>query len=234
MSGQRLKIRLARQTLWVCVALLSFSFAETYARTIEDVDDPGVMLERVRRIVEEIRAASYPEIKGVPIEVKLFDSSSDYFQTRFTGASFLFRKNLRYTLRVNRKLFARGAPEEAVRAIIAHELAHIVYFESRRRLRLLCLVRLASKDFTVRFERSTDLQAIANGYAEGLKSYRQWLYRQVTVKKLEEKKRNYFSPEEIDAILLRLREEPDLLRLWRKTPPRSLQEVGRNAKGKLQ
>ncbi|MGH9801646.1 MAG: hypothetical protein ACRD82_14880 [Blastocatellia bacterium] len=181
-------------------------------------------VERVRRIVEEVKTASFPELKNTEIEIKLFTSRSDYFQSRFTFTSFLFGKRLRCLLKVNRNVFADGAPEDGLRAIIAHELGHALYYKSRNRLKLLGLVRLAGKDFTARFERSTDLEAITRDYAEGLKTYRHWLYNRIPAEKLAEKKRNYFSPEEIDAIELK-RSQPELLKQWRKHPPRSLPEI---------
>ncbi len=180
---------------------------------------------RVRRTVEEVRAASYPELKTAEIEIKLFDSPSDYFQTRFTFTSYLFKNRLRYVLRVNRRLFTARAPEDGVRAILAHELDHIVYYRAGNRLALLGLTRLACRNFTARFERGTDLEAIARGYGEGLKSYRLWLYGHIPSGKVEEKKRNYFSPAEIDALQTKLRAQPQLLKQWRKRPPRSLEEI---------
>jgi hypothetical protein len=195
-------------------------------------DDP--VIQHVRRIVEEVRAASYPELKDARIEIKLFDSPSDYFQTRFTFSSFLFKKKLRYLLKVNRNLFTNGVPEEAVRAIIAHELGHVVYYKSRSRVKLLGLVRLAGGGFTARFERGTDLEAIARGYGKGLKSYRVWLYDHIPASKLSEKRRNYFSPEEIDAMQVKLRAQPELLKQWRTAPPRSLDEIERTAHLPLQ
>ncbi|HMY75880.1 MAG TPA: hypothetical protein PLQ88_28925, partial [Blastocatellia bacterium] len=182
-------------------------------------------ISRVRRIVEEVRAASYPELKTAEIEINLFDSPSDYFQTRFTFTSYLFRNRLRYVLRVNRKLFSAGTPEDGVRAILAHELGHIVYYRTRNRLALLGLTRLACRDFAARFERGTDLEAIARGYGEGLKSYRLWLYGHIPPTKLAEKKRNYYSPAEIDALQTKLRAQPELLKQWRKHPPHSLEEI---------
>jgi hypothetical protein len=208
-------------TIWLALAL------ETMATAQASNDVIG----RVRRMVEEVQAASYPELPALPapkdakIEIKLFDSSSDYFQTRFTFTSFLFKKRLRYLLRVNRKLFADGVPEDGLRSILAHELGHVVYYRSRNRLALLGLVRLVCKGFTAHFERRTDLEAIQRGYGDGLKSYRLWLYRQISPGKIEEKKRNYFSPLEIDALQLRLRAQPELMRQWRKHPPRSLEEI---------
>ena len=200
--------------------------AESKAGTILGNDDS--VIERVRRIVEEIKIASYPELanlKNAEIEIKLFDSPSDYFQTRFTFTSFLFKKRLRYMLRVNRNLFASNAPDDGVRAIIAHELGHVVYYKARNRIQLLGLARLACKGFTARFERATDLRAISRGYSDGLKSYRLWLYRQIPAKNVMEKRRNYFSPAEIDALNLKLRAQPKLMEKWLKAPPNSLEKI---------
>jgi len=203
----------------VCFALFS---AETVLA--KPADDEAI-IRQVRQIVEDITANSYPELKNARIEIKLFDSSADYFQTRFTFTSFLFRPGLRYLLKVNRNLFVHLVPVDGVRAIIAHELGHIFYFRSRNRIKLIGLVRLVCKDFTAQFERGTDMQAINRGYAEGLKSYRQWLYGQIRAGKLAEKKRNYFSPEEIDALQQLLRLKPELKEKWLKHPPLSLDEV---------
>jgi hypothetical protein len=186
-------------------------------------------LERVRRIVEEVKAASYPELNNAEIEIRLFGSPSDYFQTRFTFTSFLFKRRLRYLLKVNRNLFANNVPDDGLRAIISHELGHVVYYRARHRIELLGLVRLACSGFAARFERATDLEAIARGYGDGLKSYRWWLYCHIPADKLAGKKRNYFSPEEIDSLQLKLRAQPELLKQWRKAPPRSLEKIGRTA-----
>jgi hypothetical protein len=126
---------------------------------------------------------------------------------------------------VNPRLFELQAPEAGVRAIIAHELAHVLYFKNRNRVQLLGLVRLISKRYTAKFERRSDLKAISLGYGEGLKAYRRWLYGNVPASKLGEKRRNYFSPEEIDAILSASRTRPELLDYWVKQVPLSLDEI---------
>ncbi len=183
------------------------------------------IVQRVHKIVEDLKATSFPQLRNNEIDIKLFDSQSDYFQSRFTLTSFLFGRRLRCLLLVNRKVFADGIPEDGLRAVIVHELGHALYYDSRNRLKLLGLVRLVGKGFTARFERATDLETIARDYAEGLKSYRRWLYTQIPASKLVEKTCNYFSPEEIDAIQLKLRAQPGLLKSWRKRLPRSLQEI---------
>ncbi|MFN0111377.1 MAG: hypothetical protein ACKVZH_21140 [Blastocatellia bacterium] len=195
------------------------------ARSVMAAPADDLVIEKVRRVVEEVKTASFPQLRNSEIKIKLFNSPSDYFQSQFTFTSFLFGKRLRCLLLVNRKVFADGIPEDGLRAVIAHELGHALYYESRNRLKLIGLVRLVGKGFNARFERATDLEAITRDYAEGLKSYRRWLYARIPANKLTEKKRNYFSPEEIDAIQLKLHAQPELLKRWLRHPPRSLAEI---------
>jgi hypothetical protein len=184
----------------------------------------GDAVNRTRVLVDEVIATSYPQLKGSDVRIKSFRSRSDYFKTRFGVPQFFF-KRMRYLVFVNPRAFEQGAPEAGVRAIIVHELAHVLYFKSRNRIRLLGLVRLISKGFTARFERRADLRAISLGYGEGLKEYRAWLYRNVPSSKLVEKQRNYFSPREIDAIVSASRTRPELLDYWLKRVPMSLDEI---------
>lgn len=207
-------------TILAVVGLTLFAASGAIAATADDL-----VIEKVRRVVEEVKTKSFPQLRNAEIEIKLFDSPSDYFQSRFTFTSFLFGKRLRCLLLVNRKLFADGVPEDGLQAVIAHELGHALYYKSRNRLKLIGLVRLACKGFTARFERATDLGAITRDYSESLKSYRRWLYTRIPANKLAEKRRNYFSPEEIDAIQLKLRTQPELLKRWSRQPPRSLMEI---------
>lgn len=181
-------------------------------------------LDRARVLVNEIISASYPELKGTAIQIKLFESKSDYFKARFGVPQFFFGR-MQYLVFVNPRLFDRGAPDVGVRAILAHELAHILYFKTRNRLKLLGLVRLASKASTQRFERWADLQAISRGYGEGLKEYRQWVYQNIPASKLAAKRLTYFSPDEIDAILSASRARPDLLVYWLKHVPLNLDQI---------
>jgi len=187
--------------------------------------DVKAAVERTSRLASEIKDAAYPELRGAEIEVRPFESRSDYFRARFAFGRYFMGRRMRYVLFVNAGVYTRQAPDAGVRAIIAHEMAHVLYYRRRNRLRLLGLVRLASKGFTARFERWADLQAIARGYGEGLKSYRQWLYRNVPASRIEEKKRDYFSPEEIDAIQAAVRERPELLPYWLKHVPGNLGEI---------
>jgi len=159
--------------------------------------------------------------------VRSFKSASDFFRARPRIPDFFVKKDLRYVILVNPRAYELEVPEDGVEAILAHELSHVVYLKKRNRLRHLALLRLLSGSFVRDFERRTDLEAISRGYGEGLKVYRDWLYQHIPQENLAEKRRDYLSSEEIDAILLRVRQCPQLLNSWLKKPPRNLQEVHR-------
>ena len=151
-------------------------------------------------LLNTVRAASYPDLPARSFRVKPLQSDFDYLQTRFTLASFFFRRRLTYLVMLNPRLTGRGVPPEALRAILAHELAHAQYYQSRPRWRLAGLARLLSTGYRIRFERGADLTAIELGYGPGLKQYREWLYLNIPPERVWEKKRDYFTPQEIEAI----------------------------------
>jgi hypothetical protein len=182
-------------------------------------------IRRTRLIIEQVVKEAYPELISADLQVKTFTSSSDYFRTSFAFARFLTGRKMRYIIRVNPRVYELAAPEASIRAILAHELGHVFDFHRKKRIRLFGLVRLSTRGYTARFERWTDLQAIGRGYAEGLKAYRQWLYQNIPAEKLAEKRRNYFSPEEIDAIEAKRQQKPEVIAYWLKHVPRNLQEI---------
>ncbi|GEM_PF-798656 len=182
-------------------------------------------IQQTERLIREIIKASYPELANTDVRVKTFSSKSDYFRSSFSFQRFLFGVKMRYVIKVNPRLFDLNAPADGIRAILAHELGHLYDFKRKNRLRLFGLVRLASKSYTARFERWTDLQAIARGYGDGLKAYRIWLYVNIPADKLTEKSRNYFSPEEIDLLQAKLKQNPALLQRWLSHVPMSLDEI---------
>ena len=182
-------------------------------------------IAKTKIIITEIVEKSYPELKKAKINVRIFESNANYFQSQFSLTRFLTCQKLRYNLYVNPGVFNKNAPEQAIYAIIAHELAHVLYYSERNRFELIGLVSLIDKSFTAKFERRADLEAIARGYGEGLIKYRRWLYQNIPVKNVDEKKRNYFSPEEIEKMLEILKQKPQMIDVWRKKVPRNLGEI---------
>ncbi len=185
-----------------------------------------IAVKETEKLVAEIVKNSYPELVHAQISVQTFESRSDYFRSRFSFARFLTFRKPHYLIFVNPLVFGKNAPPaEAVRAIIAHEIAHIAYYVRHNRFELFGLIALESKSFTARFERGADLQAIKRGYGAGLKLYREWLYQNIPDDKIADKKRDYFSPEEIDLILNASEMKPELIDFWIKNVPRSLTQI---------
>jgi hypothetical protein len=175
--------------------------------------------------MEQVRSTSYPELSSTQIQIRKMNSEADFFRARLRFPDFFFQGTIRYVITVDPRVFELLAPEAGVRAIMAHELGHVAYLKKRNRLQLLGMVALISNSFTMRFERRTDLEAISRGYAEGLKTYRQWLYQNVPRTKLREKQERYFSPAEIEMLVLEIGKCPGLLQVWTKNPPLNLGEI---------
>ena len=179
----------------------------------------------VGTVLQDIRGTSYPELAHVDLRVRNFRSQSDYFRTRFSLSRFLLLMRMRYFVDVNPALFQKQAPSDGVCAILAHELVHVVSLSRGNRIRRFGLVRLLSKGQTTKFERRADLEAIHRGYGDGLKNYRTWVYIHIPPSKLQEKQRNYFSPQEIAAIEKKLLKQPDLFAYWSVHVPMNLQAI---------
>ena len=184
-------------------------------------------MREIGALVESVRAASFPQLKDAHIAIQPMSSDYIYFESRFTLPSLLFQRQLRYQVLYNPAALSRRAPPDGLRAILAHELAHIDYFHRESRMGLVSLVLLLSAPFAARFERAADLEAIWLGYGPGLESYRVWLYRNVPPSRMEEKRRDYFSPEEIEAILRAAQQNPQIMGVFSACVPRGLKEVER-------
>jgi len=193
---------------------------------VADKDASGA-IRATRGALFEVRASSFPELARAELRVRSFRSQSDYFRARFSLSRFLLLMPMRYFVDVNPALFLNPPPSDGVCAILAHELAHVVSLSRGNRIRRLGLVHLISRRYTVKFERGADLEAIHRGYGDGLKMYRTWVYKHIPPGKLQEKLRNYFSPEEITAIEVKLQEQPKLFQYWSVHVPTNLQEIQR-------
>lgn len=221
-------LKLATRNFCLILLLLTFfQFAAGKSGVDDEVEKNAI--GKTQQIVDEIIKTSYPELQNAVIKIKSFDSHADYFRARFSFARFLTFRKLHYLIFVNPQVFVKNAPMNGIRAIIAHELAHIAYYGRHNRFELLGLMSLQSKSFTARFERGADLQAIMRGYGAGLKDYREWLYQNIPAEQIAAKKRNYFSLEEIDLILKATEKKPQLFDFWRKNIPRSAAEINEKA-----
>lgn len=193
--------------------------------------DAGDAIGATSPALFEVRASSFPELARTDLRVRLFHSQSDYFRARFSVSRFLLLMPMCYFVDVNPALFLGPPVSDGTCAILAHELAHVVSLSRGNRIRRLGLIRLLSQRYAVKFERGADLEAIHRGYGDGLKTYRTWVYSHVPPGKPQEKRRNYFSPEEITALQMKLQEQPDLFQYWSLHVPTNLQEIQRTGSG---
>ncbi|CAN5390079.1 hypothetical protein BH10ACI1_BH10ACI1_00160 [soil metagenome] len=213
--------------LWLAIVILSiflpdFVRAETLLPTSADTQNE---VEKIQKLLKEIIEKSFPELGAENIKVKTFRSQTTFFKAQFSFARYLTFQSMRTTIFVNPIVLERNAPEEGIRSILAHELAHALYYKQKNRLELVGLVNLVNDGFTAKFERKADLIAIERGYGENLIKYREWLYQNVSAKSLAEKKRNYFTPEEISLLISALAKNPELIKHLRKQMPRNLDEL---------
>jgi hypothetical protein len=186
-------------------------------------------IEKTEKILDEIINGSFPELKNKRPNVKTFTSENTYFKSQFSVVNLLTFTKIKTIIFVNPKVFKKNAPDEGIKAILAHELAHSLYYKRKNRFQLLGLVSLIGENFTLKFERRADLTAIERGYGEGLIKYREWLYQNIPPKSVIEKKRNYFTPEEIEFLISENKKNPSLINKLKKQVPKNLEELKKAA-----
>src|SRR4051794_13165574 len=145
------------------------------------------------QFAREVRNASFPDLAGVRISYWSFRSATDFFQSRPTIRG--------YKVLINNNPALLTAPDDGIKAILAHEMEHICWYRERPRWKLIGLIRLLRTSSDANWERATDMRTIKRGYGPGLRSFRLWLYRQISPGAAERKKVIYMTPEEIAAAL---------------------------------
>jgi hypothetical protein len=160
---------------------------------IEDVSD-------VERDVEAVRAELFPELAEVSIEVGEMTSETDFFVANLELSSFDNPPLLRdYLVLHNPEVFDDPPPRSGVIAILAHELKHVVDYTGMDSEALAEFALWYASEDTAAYERETDEHSLALGCGEGLIEYRLWLYDRLEPGAVEEKRRVYYTPEEIEA-----------------------------------
>lgn len=209
------------------VAVLSmlplFACAETAFSQSPSAETSAV--RKTREILVEIIEQSFPELDAKKIRVRPFRSRTTFFKTQFSVSRFLTLRAMHTTVLVNPSVFEKNVPQNGIRAILAHELGHALYYAGKNRFKLFGLIGLADNGFTAKFERRTDLTAIERGYGDGLIAYREWLYRNVPAKNLAAKKRDYFTPDELRVIIRAIERKPEIIKMLVKKVPRNLSET---------
>lgn len=212
--------------LAICISLLAL----TLARPIDEVNSyiPGnrqvtdefsaYQLDSVNacfsnvEILPEYRdvilmvLAYYPDLKYTNIKF-VYSSESTTMASRPEIGSLLMGERT-YNVFINNDTTFEGilladVPRKAQIGVVAHELAHILQYESFNTIGIVQLGLMLMDDDSKRlFERETDERTISRGFGEYLKAWAQYSMfdsPKATQEYKEFKKRIYMSPSEIDA-----------------------------------
>jgi hypothetical protein len=151
----------------------------------------------------EVRSASFPELQASPLTIERFHSDTVFFMSNFdVGSAFDDDSPLALRLFINDAVLIDGPGEDALRAVLAHELAHSLDYVQRDAAEgpaglVALLPMLLWPPAEAEVERRTDLVAVRRGYGAGLMAYRLWLYRRLPADAVLEKRRVYYSPLEL-------------------------------------
>ncbi|MCB9665376.1 MAG: hypothetical protein H6732_14790 [Alphaproteobacteria bacterium] len=154
-------------------------------------------VDAVRAAVQQ---ACFPELDGVEVVVVPLSSPSDTFVASVDVTTLDAPGPERtYRLSANPVLLQAPMPRAAAWAILAHELTHVRDYVGMDADTLAAwALDYASGPITA-YERQTDEHALELGLAEGLKAFRLWLYDQLDDEAEAAKRRDYYTPDEIDA-----------------------------------
>lgn len=183
------------------------TFATQAPISLCGADDSFVTKATVNCLIQELVSTQFPSLEDAYAHGRIlyreFHSDQYFLKTAFLkGALNSNPEKKLYSVDVNPKIYSDQAEEgdfptvAAIRGILAHELMHVKDYENDRILDLLKI----GFEMVVRppeYERYTDERAFELGYADDLKQYRIWLYRQLTPKALKIKMKRYYTPEQI-------------------------------------
>ncbi len=154
---------------------------------------------------------SFPELKSTYISFKYKKIPDAIMQSQPTLWSLIFKKkeNRRYHVYINLipsiEAPLESFPQNVIKGIIAHELAHICYYQQNSNLRLISdfLRYPVNCPFKKQFERNTDIIVIQHGLGKYLKEAWQYTGFDANIPDVmkDKKKFYYLSPLEIDELM---------------------------------
>lgn len=165
--------------------------------------------QRVAHIFDDVLEREFPELAGFDVTFRVGHAKGAILRTSFSTTS-IFRRaeRRRYFVVVSDRFLDAHPDDEAMRSLLVHELAHVVDYTRMSRSRLVGFLTnyvVSPKGFVPRYERDSDLRALERGHAhgfdvaDGMRTYREWLYQNLEPKLVAVKKRNYLTPEEITS-----------------------------------
>lgn len=142
-------------------------------------------------------------MQSCEIRLVTFKNPEYFFDTSHLSKRKVLLNRCTYFLGFNSMIFDQQIPDDALAAILAHELCHLVDYQKMTSPEILALgIRMvADKKFRAKYERQTDICAIHRGYGVGLIEHKKWFYPLLSSDALARKKKLYLRPEEIADFL---------------------------------
>lgn len=161
--------------------------------------------ERLRSILPSIDLPDqpmFPELvqsyEDGKIKIREFTNDEYFLKTMFK-LGHIFKKDRKMFLDINTKLYDCAPPKSALIGILAHELSHLQDYRKRGFIGAAGIgLRMITKKGRSRYERLTDLYIIKNNLSQGIKDYRNWIYKRLDKNQLKKKECFYYTPAEID------------------------------------
>ncbi len=173
---------------------------EGYCVQVLDVETSIDDVDELRILLNEVRSNLYPQLDGVRIDLEPIVSETVYFNAAFDPANVeMPPRERRYIIGYNRRLFDAPPSYAAVVAVLAHELKHVLDYTEMDTEALIEFALWYMREDIAEYERATDEHALIVGCALALREFRVWLYDHIPPDAVEEKRRCYYTPEEIDA-----------------------------------
>lgn len=186
--------------LILCISLTSFACREKIGKSEPLKCNNNYSMDVLNTQLAELLATNpFKSLNDIDLRIKSLKSNAYFLATGVKG--YLRRIPFRtYILKVNEDLFKCAPTEKAMKAILAHELTHILDYTTGNRFNMLSF---GLKYITngPKVEKGTDLRVLRLGYTNGIKEYRNWVYSKLTPRQLKIKRKRYITPEEVDGLV---------------------------------
>ena len=198
------KVSIAVILLFAALALAACGYLASKNIAIEEL--PPDLEKLVSSHVDSLIESDFRDLLEIDIQLSAVTKSTDtvFFETYVKATTiFLPAKYRTYHLLANKALVENRPSEEALKAILAHELTHILDYTNKGTLELIELDRQYGDDsFRRTYERDVDRRTVELGYGLGLSEYRYWLYSEIADdEKISVKRFIYMTPDEIESAI---------------------------------
>jgi len=150
--------------------------------------------------VNSVKIKSFPELSSIRVSLEEVNLKKSFFATDVKNL-FKFWMDRDYVIRFHPSILNSKISAESLDAILARELSLIAMYIKMSNFELVVLAlryHFGSNKFQADFERETDVRTVERGYREGLKSYREWIYTQLSKEEVGEKKKLFMTLDELD------------------------------------